>query len=145
MKKLLLIEEDPRLRLRLSTLLRPTCDVVTPQPGEDPLRASRLLAAELALLVLHPHQAENCLRLCRMMKTDLAPIRHVAIYAPDTGPPPEEVLGPWMADGYLGGEPDEEGLRAFLEAVQRGTKPCISPPPPPRGILRKLLHRLRRG
>jgi DNA-binding response OmpR family regulator len=143
MKRLLLLNEDPRQRLQLSTFLTGHYDVLNPQPGEDPLKTARLLTPDLVFLTLHPYRPDDTLRLCRMLKTDLAPIRHVAIYASGSGPPPEEVLGPFLADGYMGGPIEPKGLLSFLDSVQRGEKPCVSPPPPPHGFLRKLLHRLR--
>ena len=142
MKRLLLIDEDPRQRLLLTAFLSPHYQVEGPGPGEDPLKAARVIRPDLALLSLHRHRPDAALKLCRLLKTDLSPVRWVGIYGSGSGPPPEEVLGPWMADGYLGGPPNAPRLLQFLEAMGRGDQPCISPPPPPSGWLRQWVHRL---
>ncbi len=136
--RLLLIQDDLRERLRTVALLSPDYDVMIPALGEEPLKAARRLRPDLALLCLSRYRPQAQLQLCRILKTDLGPIRAIGIWAPDGQPPAEEVLASYLADGYLGGDAQ---LRPFLEALARGDRPCMegSPPAGLRARLRRLL------
>ena len=138
--RLLLVQDDPRERLRTVAQLSADYDVVLPALGEEPLKAARRMRPELARLCLAPYKPMANLQLCRILKTDLGPIRAIGVWAPDGQPGADEVLQHYLADGYLGGSAD---LRPFLAALARGEHPRIegSPPPGLRARIRRYLVR----
>jgi hypothetical protein len=138
---LLLVQDDLRERLRTVARLSPAYDVLLPALGEEPLKAARRLRPELALLCLAPYKPMANLQLCRILKTDLGPIRAVGIWAPDGQPGADEVLRDYLADGYLGGSGD---LLAFLDALARGERPRMEGAPS-LGLRARLRRYLVRG
>ena len=144
---LLLVEPDLRARLRVSALLARSFSVIharldAREVAEEPLRVARLRQPELALISLSALEPEAGLRLCRMLKTDLAPVRGVGVRLRGAAPPAEELTGVWLADGIFAAGDDQVLL--FVEALHRGELPRIGSPPPGAGVLLRLLRRLRR-
>lgn len=144
---LLLVEPDLRARLRVSALLAGSFAVIharmdAREVAEEPLRVARLRQPELALISLSVLEPEAGLRLCRMLKTDLAPVRGVGVRLRGAAPPAEEIAGVWRADGILAAGDDQ--VLPFVEALSRGEQPRIGSPPPGAGVLLRLLRRMRR-
>jgi hypothetical protein len=128
-------------RLALIAALRDGFAPEAPPPGADLLRHARQSRPELAVLFVHPWRPDKALRQCRWLKTDLHPIRRVAVINPD-GPPrdPRAVIEDFQADGYWqgGGSPAEQA--AFLRRVWGGERP-VEVRPSAMGLLARLLAR----
>lgn len=144
MPRLLLVDEVTARRLRVAAALTGAFDVITASDGEDPLRVARSSRPDLVLVAVHRAHPEASLRLCRTLRTDVRPVRRVAVYDARARPAEAEaVMGPWLADGYLTGSRFDEIL-AFAEAVWRGERPVRNVGPAPSALAR-LAGRLFRG
>jgi CheY-like chemotaxis protein len=123
--KILLVEQNPYLRLSLSTMLGEHT-VLCPTEEEDPIRLARSEAPILALIGLRPFYSSHGLLLCRALKTDLRPIPWAAILAQGPLVPSQSgVLGPYLADGYYIGAPQVDALYKFVQEVTAGKRPVV--------------------
>ena len=139
----LVVDESPRVRLRAVAALAGPFEVEPLPTGEDALRVARARRPELVLFAIHRANADDVLRMCRTLRTDVRPIERVGVYAVGRPPRPADVvMEAWRADGYLAGEWDGAALRAFVEAVLRGERP-VRLPPADDGVLGRLVGRLR--
>lgn len=141
--RVLVVDENPRRRLLVVAALAPRFDVHPLPAGEDPLRTARGRRPELVLFALDRANADDTLRFCRTLRTDVRPIEHVAVYADGRPPRPAEVVTEaWRADGYLAGAFGGDEVLAFAEAVLRGERP-VRLPATSDGVLSRLRDRLR--
>ena len=142
--RLLLIDDDTPRRLELTSILSARCDVQPAGYADDPLRLARTGRPEIVLFVTRGRAPEATLRLCRSLRTDVRPIRAVALA--EAGPRPRGAfvaMELWMATGYLGLPAGPEQLLPFIEALLRGERPQVAPLTEPPGALRTLWRRLR--
>ena len=141
----LVVDADPRLRLRAVAALAGLFEVDPLAIGDDALRRARARRPNLVLFAMDRGNADEVLRMCRTLRTDVRPIDRVAVYARGRPPRPVDVvMEAWRADGYLAGDPDGPTLRAFAEAVVRGERP-VRIPEGGEGVLGRIVGRLRRG
>lgn len=143
--RVLVVDDRPRDRLHVVAALAGRFDVFPLPTGEEPLRAARARRPDLVLLSLGGGGADEALRVCRTLRTDVRPIDRVAVYARGRPPrPAEAVRDTWLADGYLAGEFDGPAIVAFVEAVLRGERP-MHRTEGGESALARLVGRLRRG
>ncbi len=141
--RILVADDSPRLRLLVVAALSGRFDVFPLPPGEDPLRAARSRRPELVLFAMDRQNADEVLRACRTLRTDVRPIDRVAVYAAGRPPRPADVVTEaWRADGYLTGDIDADGVRSFVDAVLRGERP-VRVPRARAGGLGRMVERLR--
>ncbi len=141
--RVLVVDDGPRFRLLVVAALSGAFDVFSLTPGDDPLRTARARRPDLVLFAMDRQNADDVLRACRTLRTDVRPIDRVAVYAHGRPPRPVDVVvDTWRADGYLAGELDPPGVRAFAEAVLRGERP-VRVPEARSGTLGRLVDRLR--
>jgi DNA-binding NarL/FixJ family response regulator len=142
--RLLLVDTDTRSRLSLAARLAEHYSVISCGPGEDALKLARQHQPSLALVVLPDGAGDEALRLCRMLKTDLSPVRWVGLRARGGAPQVETLQSLWLVDGYLGAEASDSALLQLLAEMQRGEKPAIGHLEARSGLrarLRRLLNR----
>lgn len=144
--RLLLVDEDTTRRLGLVAALRERYEILPLVHGEDPLQVARSLRPEVVLIVLHRARPDGTLRLCRTLRTEIMPHRHVGVlgFGPDA-PPVDEVMGPWMAEGYYTGPADAGAILQFADALWRGERPRQLNEIPRASLLGRVLNRFRGG
>lgn len=142
--QILVVDASPRFRLRVVSALTGPFQVESLPGGDDALRVARARRPELVLFAMDRANADDVLRMCRTLRTDVRPIERVAVYAHGRPPRPVDVvIDGWRADGYLAGDLDAPALLAFAEALLRGER-TVSVPEAADGILGRLADRLRR-
>ncbi len=143
--RVLVVDDRPRDRLHVVAALAERFDVFPLPTGDDPLRTARARRPDLVLLSLGGGGADEALRVCRTLRTDVRPIDHVAVYVRGRpSRPPGPVRDTWLADGYLAGDLDPPAIVAFVDAVLRGEHP-VHHPVGTGSPLARLVGRLRRG
>lgn len=139
--RVLVVDGDVARRLRAVAALSAEFEAIPVADGEDPLRAARNGRAEMALVALPRRRPRSAAHLCRMLRTDLRPVRRIAIYGRGDVPP-DEALDQWQADAFAAEDLDGDALLAFVRAAWRGERIARAGEPPPSGPLRRLLRRV---
>jgi hypothetical protein len=124
---LLLIEEDPRSRLRLMGMLRGLCEPVSPHAEEALVRAVRRLRPHWALVSAGRARLEESQHTARILATEGPQAPRLIFFDrwDRLGAEADRLHqhGSWSA--YLGGWPaDAAAGSAWFQAVLAGAGPC---------------------
>lgn len=122
----LLVDPDPRGRLRLVSALHEHFEVLLPEPEEELVRAVRRLRPAVVVLAMPRGRVGAATRDCRTIKTD-------GRDPPTVGltdrwcrlPDPKATLSSCLGDGYLGGQVDALGIRRWVRNLVDGQVPAV--------------------
>jgi len=141
---LMLVDPAPRSRLPLVAALRDAWAVIIPEPDEAPVRRARKERPALVLLVIHRGELQRMQRLARQLKTEGGTPPPVGLLDPrGRVQDARALLEACGAEGYLGGPPTTERVRAFAVALAAGERPFDPGEATrgPRGLLGRLFSR----
>lgn len=142
--RMLLVDDDVPRRLELTSIFSGRCEVQPAGYADDPVRLARTGRPDVVVLTTRGRAPETTLRMCRTLRSDVRPIRLVAIA--EAGPRPRGAfvaMELWMASGYLGLPSEPERVATFIDALLRGERPQVAPASAAPGGLRSLWRRLR--
>ncbi len=121
--RLLLAEPRNARRLELIAALRDGHQVILLTPTDDPLRVVRREHPALVVLGCHPSQPLAAVRTCRALKTEHAPPLVGVLNGPGVTLDAQEVMGHYLADGYLQGPATTAQVIAWVAELGAGSRP----------------------
>lgn len=141
--RLLIVDQQPALRVRLVAALSADFELVVPAPGDDPLRLARSSRPDIVLLASGGGARGAALRLARVLKTDVRAVPRLGLYAvAGHDGPSEAAFTASLADGFCATADDPASVLRFAAALARGESPRPQPwPAPSGGPWRRLLER----
>lgn len=125
--RVLLVDSDPRGRLRLVSALHERFEVLLPEPDEELVRAVRRLRPEAVVLAMPRGRVGAATRDCRTIKTDGRDPPAVGLTdrwcrLPD----PKATLSSCLGDGYLGGTVEAPDIRRWVRNLVDGQVPAVT-------------------
>lgn len=138
----LLLEPEPRIRIRVVAALRGVVDVRVPEdPTEAPVRSLRAVRPDVVLLAMGRGRLAPSLNQCRVLTTDQGSTARVGLTDRWCRlRHPAQALRRCGGHGYLGGVPTDDAIRRFALALIAGQQPVHLAPPEP-GLLGRWLGR----
>ncbi len=124
--KVMLVDNDPRGRLRLVSALHDHFEVVVPDPTEELVRAVRRQRPEVVVLAMPRGRMGAVGRDCRTLKTDGR--NPPAVGLTDRWcriADPKATLSSVMGDGYLGGMVEPGDIRRWVRELSEGQSPVV--------------------
>ncbi len=111
---IVVVDDDPRGRLRAVSALHERYEVLVPEPGEELLRVVRRVRPAAVLLAMSRGRASVIFRLCRALKTDGRDPPAVGLIDRwNRLEDPSASLTSCLGDGYLGGQLAPEEIRRW--------------------------------